>query len=488
MVYFFIRFIAASDKLWFMVEMYSFVDYFTIPPSFVSIYLDRTWIGLRFLRALRLMTVPDILQYLNILKTSSSIRLAQLVSIFISVWLTAAGIIHLLENSGDPLDFDNAQSLSYWTCVYFLIVTMSTVGYGDVFCHTVLGRTFLVFFLLVGLAMFASSIPEIIELVGSSSKYSGELKREHGKRLCSPAGSPRSRSWRRSATNTAADTTRTSAAEIIDLIGTRPKYGGTLKNERGRRHIVVCGHITYESVSHFLKDFLHEDREDVDVEVVFLHRKPPDLELEGLFKRHFTTVEFFQGTIMNPIDLQRVKVHEADACLVLANKYCQDPDAEDAANIMRVISIKNYSDDIRVIIQLMQYHNKAYLLNIPSWDWKQGDDVICLAELKLGFIAQSCLAPGFSTMMANLFAMRSFKTSPDTQAWQNDYLQGTGCEMYTETLSTSFTGMTFPQASELCFTKLKLLLLAIEIKGEEGADCKISINPRNSLVLLQSVS
>lgn len=53
---------------------------------------------------------------------------------------------------------------------------------------------------------------------------------------------------------------------------------------------------------------------------------------------------------------------------------------------------------------------KAYLLNIPSWDWKRGDDVICLAELKLGFIAQSCLAPGFSTMMANLFAMRSFKT------------------------------------------------------------------------------
>jgi hypothetical protein len=28
-----------------MLELYSFVDYFTIPPSFVSIYLDRTWIG-----------------------------------------------------------------------------------------------------------------------------------------------------------------------------------------------------------------------------------------------------------------------------------------------------------------------------------------------------------------------------------------------------------------------------------------------------------
>lgn len=51
---------------------------------------------------------------------------------------------------------------------------------------------------------------------------------------------------------------------------------------------------------------------------------------------------------------------------------------------------------------------QAHLLNIPSWTWKEGDDAICLAELKLGFIAQSCLAQGLSTMLANLFSMRSF--------------------------------------------------------------------------------
>ena len=33
-------------------------------------------------------------------------------------------------------------------------------------------------------------------------------------------------------------------------------------------------------------------------------------------------------------------------------------------------------------------------------------------------------------------------------------LQGTGCEMYTETLSTSFIGMTFSQAAETCFVKV----------------------------------
>lgn len=49
----------------------------------------------------------------------------------------------------------------------------------------------------------------------------------------------------------------------------------------------MCGHITYESVSHFLKDFLHEDREDVDVEVVFLHRY-------ANFHDHLSTEEFFK--------------------------------------------------------------------------------------------------------------------------------------------------------------------------------------------------
>jgi hypothetical protein len=38
-------------------------------------------------------------------------------------------------------------------------------------------------------------------------------------------------------------------------------------------------------------------------------RKEPDLELEGLLKRHYTTVKFFQGSMMNAVDLERVKVN-----------------------------------------------------------------------------------------------------------------------------------------------------------------------------------
>ncbi|XP_028424025.1 calcium-activated potassium channel subunit alpha-1-like isoform X11 [Perca fluviatilis] len=427
LLYFGLRFIAANDKLWFWLEVNSVVDFFTVPPVFVSVYLNRSWLGLRFLRALRLIQFSEILQFLNILKTSNSIKLVNLCSIFISTWLTAAGFIHLVENSGDPWEnFQNSQALSYWECVYLLMVTMSTVGYGDVYAKTTLGRLFMVFFILGGLAMFASYVPEIIELIGN-----------------------------------------------------RKKYGGSYSAVNGRKHIVVCGHITLESVSNFLKDFLHKDRDDVNVEIVFLHNISPNLELEALFKRHFTQVEFYQGSVLNPHDLARVKIESADACLILANKYCADPDAEDASNIMRVISIKNYHPKIRIITQMLQYHNKAHLLNIPSWNWKEGDDAICLAELKLGFIAQSCLAQGLSTMLANLFSMRSFiKIEEDT--WQKYYLEGVSNEMYTEYLSSAFVGMSFPVICELCYVKLKLLLIAIEYKSDQR-ECSTLINPGNHM-------
>uniref|UniRef100_A0A8C2AX44 Calcium-activated potassium channel subunit alpha-1 n=1 Tax=Cyprinus carpio TaxID=7962 RepID=A0A8C2AX44_CYPCA len=383
LLYFGLRFIAANDKLWFWLEVNSVVDFFTVPPVFVSVYLNRSWLGLRFLRALRLIQFSEILQFLNILKTSNSIKLVNLCSIFISTWLTAAGFIHLVSHS----------ILTLTVCILKLLLSC-------VSC-------------LLLQAMFASYVPEIIELIGN-----------------------------------------------------RKKYGGSYSAVNGRKHIVVCGHITLESVSNFLKDFLHKDRDDVNVEI-----------RGALFKRHFTQVEFYQGSVLNPHDLARVKIESADACLILANKYCADPDAEDASNIMRVISIKNYHPKIRIITQMLQYHNKAHLLNIPSWNWKEGDDAICLAELKLGFIAQSCLAQGLSTMLANLFSMRSYiKIEEDT--WQKYYLEGVANEMYTEYLSSAFVGLSFPTICELCYVKLKLLLIAIEYKSDQRESSTL-INPGN---------
>ena len=46
-----------------------------------------------------------------------------------------------------------------------------------------------------------------------------------------------------------------------------------------------------------------------------------------------------RGSMLNTADLQRVRAEKAAACLILADKFCEEPDSEDTANIMRVIRL-----------------------------------------------------------------------------------------------------------------------------------------------------
>ncbi|XP_072905575.1 calcium-activated potassium channel subunit alpha-1-like [Hemitrygon akajei] len=427
--YFGLRFIAADDKLVFWIELNSIVDIFTIPPVVISLYFKRDCIGLRFLRTLRLIQLPEILQYLRILKKHTKIKLVSLLSVFVGAWLTAAGFIHTIENSGDPWrQENNSHQLTYWQCVYLLLVTMSTVGFGDLTARTTLGQVFMAFFIILGMVLFASHVPEIIELIGTNRKYTGS-------------------------------------------------YSVVM----GKKHIIVCGHITLSSLHELLKNFNWKEKEESSTIILILEDFNPGLELQALFKRHLLQMQFFQGSVLKPTDLDRVQLDKANACLILADKNCLNPEAEDSANIMKAIAVKQYSPKIRIIAQVLQYHSMGYLQNLPSWNLMHRDSVICLNELKMGFIAQNCLLPGFSTLLANLFIKKS-QVEHKTGTWLDIYQEGVSQEIFTEYLSDAFVGMSFPEVCQICYLKLKLLLIAIQYRT--GAETvSIVINPTANILI-----
>ncbi|CAH8573641.1 unnamed protein product [Heterobilharzia americana] len=304
LIHFIVRLIASSDALLFWIEWYSILDYLTVPPTIIGFFMKRSWIGFRFVRIFRLCNLPEVLNNLNVIKSASSLRMCQLCTLFISIWFAGAGCFNLFENTGNlfgPNAYNVSQPLPYTASLYFTIVTMSTVGYGDIVPQTHLGRVFISLFILFALATFASAIPEIVDMFFNVSKYSGVYQKPEGK-----------------------------------------------------SHIVVCGEITTDSVRTFLNDFLHEDRQRSDVEVVFINRSKPDLQLENLLRLHFLRVKYFRGTVMDHADLQRVRMKSADACLILASATTTDPYQTDAANIMRVIAVKNFASHVRVIVQLLQ--------------------------------------------------------------------------------------------------------------------------------------
>ncbi|CAM4840941.1 unnamed protein product [Rotaria magnacalcarata] len=422
-------FAVAKSKRRFWFSLYSIVDIFTISPSFLAFYLNRTWIGFRFLRALPLMSIPNILQYMGVIERPRKIRIAQLASKFIALLLTASGFVHLVENSGDFFcDYCNAQELDAFNAVYFMIITMTTVGYGDFSCKTYIGKSFVILSLMGGLTIFATMIPEFSNLFGSKGPYFDRYHRV-----------------------------------------------------KGRRHVIICGHTTPHSLAAFLRDFLHKGREKMEkLDVLIIDRKVPDIEMEAILKRYYAKLQYFVGSIMNIADLQRVQADKATACLIIANKECQDASSDDSANIMRVISLKNFNQRIRIILQLLQYHNKLNVASIPGWNM-ESDEVICIAELKLGLIGMSCIVTGFATMMTNIFRMSSYniqKIHDMTQAWswRDLYHRGAGMKLYLEELPPSFYGKSFAESALVCF-KLGVMLLAIEKeRKDEHGNTRIAVD------------
>lgn len=111
---------------------------------------------LRLNRIIKKITSYNIQQWwfhnLRYMRWTYSCNQHNILGLFSFLWFCKFQTLFQVENSGDPWEnFQNSQTLSYWECVYLLMVTMSTVGYGDVYAKTTLGRLFMVFFILGGL-------------------------------------------------------------------------------------------------------------------------------------------------------------------------------------------------------------------------------------------------------------------------------------------------------------------------------------------------
>ena len=135
---------------------FGIIDLLAILPTYLSLVFAGTQ-SLLVIRALRLLRVFRVLKLARFVGEASMLRLALRASmrkiiVFLFTVLTmvviVGAVMHLVE--GKESGFDNIPVSIYWT-----IVTMTTVGYGDIAPATVLGRVIASFVMIMGYGIIA---------------------------------------------------------------------------------------------------------------------------------------------------------------------------------------------------------------------------------------------------------------------------------------------------------------------------------------------
>ena len=163
------RIFVSDRKLKFIFSFFGLIDLFAILPFYLSFGLDLR--SLRVLRMFRLFRLLKLVRYNRAMRHFAKAMLLakEQIILFMGVTLVliyfAAIGIYYFENEAQPEHFSSIFDSLWWS-----IVTLTTVGYGDVYPITVGGRIFTFFILLIGLGIVAiptgiisSSLTKVVE-------------------------------------------------------------------------------------------------------------------------------------------------------------------------------------------------------------------------------------------------------------------------------------------------------------------------------------
>ncbi|MFQ5653528.1 MAG: ion transporter [Planctomycetota bacterium] len=171
-----LRLYCVRRPLRYAVSFFGVVDLLAVLPLFVSLVVPGTHslLVVRVLRLLRVFRVFKLARFLgeaNVLRVALA-RSVPKVIVFLGTVLTIVVIIgalmYLIE--GKPNGFDSIPKSMYWA-----VVTLTTVGYGDLVPVTVLGRCLAAVLMVMGFGIIAVPTGIVSAELVQQSQAQGEL-------------------------------------------------------------------------------------------------------------------------------------------------------------------------------------------------------------------------------------------------------------------------------------------------------------------------
>ena len=142
-----------KSRIKYLLSPVSLIDLLAIAPFYLSFIFA---IDLRYLRMLRMIRLLKLTHYFKGLHLFIGVFKKELPSIGAAIIIMSvlvimsASVMYGLEHEAQPDVFDSIPSAIWWS-----VVTMTTVGYGDVIPVTFLGKFISIFIMLLGVGIVA---------------------------------------------------------------------------------------------------------------------------------------------------------------------------------------------------------------------------------------------------------------------------------------------------------------------------------------------
>jgi len=415
-----------ENRWQFMTSVNGLMDALTIFPALLDQIDASHGKSLPFIRFVRVMRMLRLIRVVRVAgsRTVSAVQKQVYTIILLTTCLifVAAGIFHAVESNEDA-----QPDLMFGDALYFILVTTSTVGYGDIVPVTSGGRAVALGVIIVSFTVIPTEISRLTHLMALQSHF-------------------------------------------------RTTYHPSV----GKPHVLVVGHITEpRCLLNFFREFYHPDRalgsmtsfagtaggqhgidpSVVELPCVIVGPKEPTEEIINLLDHPVlqNRVTYIKGSVMSEEDMCRVGADAARACFVLASKAAPNTKQTDAETVMRLLAIRNYNPDLPVYTQIVSPVFLDYINGVDA------DQLLCLDQIKISLLAKSCLCPGLVTLISNLFRSSTLVNRQTLTNWEQEYAEGMALEVYATTLPAVFHGLTFSQACELLYNISygEVILLAV---------------------------
>lgn len=153
-----LRIWSAENRLAYFFKLYSLIDLIAVSP----ILLGATGIGfirvLRWFRILRLVRFFEGRTIFGYVSSEDSAIFARILFTLFSIIFVFSGLIYQVENPKNPESFN-----TFLDAFYFSVVTMSTVGFGDVTPISEAGRALTVLMILTGIALIPTQLGDLFK-------------------------------------------------------------------------------------------------------------------------------------------------------------------------------------------------------------------------------------------------------------------------------------------------------------------------------------